>query len=50
MGNILLKKGDAHSAQEQYEEYLKLDPSGVFAAGVKSMLEKMKATKPSGNQ
>ena len=48
MGNILLKKGDPHSAQEQYKEYLKLDPSGMFAAGVRSILDKMKTTNPSG--
>jgi tetratricopeptide (TPR) repeat protein len=47
MGNILLREGNALQARQEYETYLKLDPSGQMATGVRQMIEKIeKATHP----
>jgi tetratricopeptide (TPR) repeat protein len=47
MGNILLREGNAQQARQEYETYLKLEPSGQMAAGARQMIEKIeKATHP----
>jgi tetratricopeptide (TPR) repeat protein len=47
MGNILLREGNALQARQEYETYLKLEPSGQMAAGARQMIEKIeKATHP----
>jgi tetratricopeptide (TPR) repeat protein len=47
MGNILLREGNAQQARQEYEAYLKLEPSGQMAAGARQMIEKIeKATHP----
>jgi Tfp pilus assembly protein PilF len=45
MGNIYLRRRDAAAALREFNEYLRLDPQGPFAAPVKGMVEKIqKAT------
>jgi tetratricopeptide (TPR) repeat protein len=47
MGNILLREGNALQARQEYETYLKLEPSGQMAAGARQMIDKIeKATHP----
>ena len=47
MGNILLREGNALQARQEYETYLKLEPSGQMATGARQMIEKIeKATHP----
>ena len=49
LGNILLRKRDAKGALTEFQTYLKLDPSGPFAAGAKDMvarIEKALASNP----
>jgi tetratricopeptide (TPR) repeat protein len=47
MGNILLREGNALQARQEYETYVKLEPSGQMAAGARQMIEKIdKATHP----
>jgi tetratricopeptide (TPR) repeat protein len=41
MGNIYLRHRDANAALGEFEEYLKLDPDGKFAPGVKEMIAKI---------
>lgn len=43
LGNVLLKKGDGPGALEEFQTYLKLDPSGPMAAGVKDIIPKIQA-------
>lgn len=45
LGNILLREGNARQACQEYETYLKLEPSGQMAVGARQMIEKIeKAT------
>ncbi len=46
LANILLKKRDAAGALHEYEEYLRLEPTGSMAAQVQGMVEKIKANLP----
>ena len=41
LGNIMLRERDAQGALHEYEEYLRLDPSGSMAPGVRQMIEKL---------
>jgi Tfp pilus assembly protein PilF len=41
MGNIYLRRRDANSALAEFNEYLRLDPHGQHAEGVKEMVEKI---------
>jgi Tfp pilus assembly protein PilF len=43
MGNILLKKGDGPGALHEFQEYLRLDPTGPMAAQVKDFIPKLQA-------
>lgn len=41
MGNIYLRRRDAHSAMSEFQEYLHLDPQGEHAEAVKQMISKI---------
>jgi len=41
MGNILLKKKDAPGALHEFQEYLRLDPSGSMAPAVRDIIDKI---------
>lgn len=43
LGNVLLKKGDAAGALNEFQTYLKLDPNGPSAAGVRDVIPKIEA-------
>lgn len=43
LGNILLKKGDGPGALNEFQTYLKLDPNGPMAAGVRDVIPKIEA-------
>ena len=44
LGNIQLRKNDGPAALKEFQEYLKLDPTGPFAAGAKTMVDKLQKT------
>jgi tetratricopeptide (TPR) repeat protein len=47
MGNVLLRNRDARGALTEFEDYLKLDPNGSFAAPTRALVEKIrKALEP----
>lgn len=47
LGNILLRERNAQGALHEYQEYLRLDPNGSMAQGVRQMIQKLqKATGP----
>jgi len=41
LGNILLRERNPQSALHEYQEYLRLDPNGSMAPGVRQMIEKL---------
>lgn len=41
MGNIQLRKRDGQAALQQFREYLKLDPQGAMAPGVRELVGKL---------
>jgi cytochrome c-type biogenesis protein CcmH/NrfG len=41
-GNLLLQVGRAEEAQHQFEEFLRLEPKGVFADQARAVIEKIK--------
>ena len=41
MGNIYLRKRDAASALKEFNEYLRLDPQGVFAPPTKDLVDRL---------
>jgi hypothetical protein len=41
MGNIYLRHRNADAALGEFQEYLRLDPQGQFAPGVKEMIAKI---------
>ena len=41
LGNILLRERNAQGALQEYQEYLRLDPNGPMAPGVRQMIEKI---------
>ena len=41
LGNIQLRKNDGPAALKEFQAYLKLDPTGPFAAGVKTMVDRL---------
>jgi len=41
LGNIFLRERNAQSALHEYQEYLRLDPDGSMAPGVRQMIEKL---------
>ena len=43
LGNIALRKQDNVGAVKEFQEYLKLDPNGPMAGGVKQMIAKIEA-------
>jgi len=43
LGNVLLKKGDGQGALTEFQTYLKLDPDGPSAAGVREVIPKIEA-------
>lgn len=43
LGNVLLKKGDGPGALNEFQTYLKLDPNGPMAAGVRDVIPKIEA-------
>jgi tetratricopeptide (TPR) repeat protein len=42
LGNVLLRENNPQGALTEYQEYLRLDPNGVMAPGVRQMIEKIK--------
>ena len=44
LGNIALRKQDTAGAVKEFQEYLKLDPNGPMAGGVKQMIAKIEAS------
>jgi tetratricopeptide (TPR) repeat protein len=46
LGNILLRENDPQGALSEYQKYLRLDPNGVMAPGVRQMIEKIQKTPP----
>ena len=43
LGNVLLKKGDGPGALNEFQTYLKLDPNGPMAPGVREIIPKIEA-------
>ena len=43
LGNVLLKKGDGPGALSEFQAYLKLDPNGPMAPGVRDIIPKIQA-------
>ena len=41
LGNVLLRESNAQGALHEYQEYLRLDPNGSMAPGVRQMIEKI---------
>ncbi len=41
LGNILLRERNVQGAVHEYQEYLRLDPNGSMAQGVRQMIEKL---------
>ncbi|HZP17409.1 MAG TPA: hypothetical protein VFB00_05565, partial [Terriglobales bacterium] len=44
LGNIALRRRDAPGALREFEEYLKLDPTGPMAEGTQAMVKKIQAS------
>lgn len=43
LGNVLLKKGDGPGALNEFQTYLKLEPNGPMAVGVRDIIPKIEA-------
>jgi Flp pilus assembly protein TadD len=41
LGNIMLRENNPQGALSEYREYLKLEPNGLMAQGVRQMIEKI---------
>jgi Flp pilus assembly protein TadD len=41
LGNVMLRENNPQEALSEYQEYLKLDPKGLMAPGVRQMIEKI---------
>lgn len=41
LGNVLLQENNAQGALSEYQEYLRLDPNGLMAPGVRQMIDKI---------
>jgi len=41
LGNVLLRENNPQGALSEYQEYLRLDPNGPMAPGVRQMIEKI---------
>jgi tetratricopeptide (TPR) repeat protein len=41
LGNVLLRENNPQGALNEYQEYLRLDPNGLMAPGVRQMVEKI---------
>jgi tetratricopeptide (TPR) repeat protein len=41
LGNVMLRESNAQGALGEYQEYLRLDPNGSMAPGVRQMIEKI---------
>ena len=46
LGNVLLRENNPRRALDEYQEYLRLDPRGLMAPGVRQMIEKIQKTPP----
>src|SRR5437879_7714480 len=44
LGNVLLRENNPRGALDEYQEYLRLDPRGLMAPGVRQMIEKIQKT------
>ena len=44
LGNIALRKQDPLGAEKEFQEYLRLDPTGPMAGGVSQMIQKIEAS------
>jgi len=40
LGNVLFRESNGQGALDEYQEYLRLDPNGSMAPGVRQMIEK----------
>ena len=45
LGNVLLRENNPRGALDEYQEYLRLDPRGLMAPGVRQMIEKIQKTR-----
>jgi tetratricopeptide (TPR) repeat protein len=41
LGNVMLRENNPQGALSEYQEYLRLDPNGLMAPGVRQMIEKI---------
>jgi hypothetical protein len=41
LGNVMVRESNAQGALHEYQEYLRLDPNGSMAPGVRRMIEKI---------
>jgi tetratricopeptide (TPR) repeat protein len=41
LGNVLLRENNSQGALHEYQEYLRLEPDGLMAPGVRQMIEKI---------
>ena len=44
LGNVMLRESNAQGALHEYQEYLRLDPNGSMAPGVRQMIKKIQKT------
>jgi len=46
LGNVLLRENNPKEAVHEYQEYLRLDPNGLMAPGVRQMIDKIQKSPP----
>lgn len=42
LGNIMLRENNPRGALNEYQEYLRLDPNGLMAPGVRQIIERIR--------